>query len=236
MTLSDQESFFRAFCGSFELTEPLHPEWITRFMGSNLVDVAGLLLLGEEVQCIVSDTLFTNPQAKQDLSIDYVPVDETEPLFGREPLGSRPVTHYFIPRPFVHRKINEEAGFVEGSFTIEAKLAWIMTTWSAIGFALRTMLRRKYGDKLIPVPFGVLSDLGVPGPMVWEMQALCIGVAKGDSLDKVQTLDYMDASSLGVLVQHRAIQSAVAISEGQAEKFDFQDIVKALSIGVPRTP
>lgn len=219
----------KLLCGSFKPQQPLQPNWIAEFMGSNIGSLLDIIAPGERFQCMSHDTFYINPDDKQDLIINYVPFHATTPLFGMEPLGDQSVEHYFIFRTFVLEKVAQHVDL--NLEQLDDRLLTVL--WNQIGSAVRKMLQRKYGEKLSSLPFSVLTDLGVDPESVSESWQQCMRVCELDNLQGYCRLAFMDLCSVGTLIQYLAVQSALTSLNVGCQPMDFNLLAKKISFGVP---
>lgn len=227
--MTQEEILVHALCGAFEPNTTAQSNWLQPFTGSNIEPLFKIIVPGEEMQCISHDSLFMNNAAKQDLVLDYVPVQGSKPIFGDEAI-SGPVTHYFVTRPLVIRGMTKLTGLMYESCNIGS----VMIMWNHIAYALRQMLQRKHGGAIQRLPFSDLLDFGVDATVVRQTLISCANVCLGDKLEGEAELAYMDRCSISTLVTHTVMQQGILVITGQSKAIDFRVIAEAVMRGCPK--
>ncbi|MCF7865328.1 MAG: hypothetical protein K9M11_02375 [Candidatus Pacebacteria bacterium] len=220
----------KSLCAQYQPIKLENHEWFKEFVILNIETLFNMIFPGQQIRIAWSNTLYFNSQEHAwGAAIDYVPVCGTIAVFDNKPLGNQNWTHYFVIRPTVIETVATTVGFSLEEINLRA-LVW---GWGAIGFALRRMLQRKYGEKLKEVPFGALGAFGVQMNTIMKYQAHSIFVSQNLGLDGYRRRSYLGCMTAAAQIDNHAEQAAGATPP---EDMDFIGMIQMITIHTEHLP
>jgi len=162
--------------------------WIQNFVGANLDAVCNLVIPGERVQCFNHATMYVDPDAKQGVLIDYVPISAGgKPLFGEAAYDSVVASHFFITRPQPMSILT-----LNGIDISKPSPSAMVIFWDYIVRQVRKLIHVKYKEKLTLMSFDNLLTCGVDPSQVFVAQLSCVQVCEVSGIRGKECSRYID--------------------------------------------